>query len=326
MKSILPRALRLLPIAVLPLGASANPESATEPIEKLKPLTVTGEAEKSGYAPPVTTTGALKTNTMLIETPQAVSVVTEEIIKDQGTPKLEEVLRNVAGISPGGYYSDWDYYRIRGFDSSFNTFHDGLRGDYGMNAEVFGLERVEVIKGPASTLYGQAPLGGLVNLVSKRPRRETFGEVGATVGSYNLYEGTLDLNAPLYRPSPLPGGLEVYGRMIGLYSDSDSFIDHVDRQRLYLAPSFTFALGEDTSLTLLNSYTHDTGVFPMPLPARGTVLPNVNGRISESLYIGKPGTNGIDQSKYSSGYQFSHRFNEIVSFRQNFNYTRMEQD
>lgn len=326
MKPILPRALRLLPIAVLPLGASANPESATEPIEKLKPLTVTGEAETSGYAPPATTTGALKTNTLLIETPQAVSVVTEEIIKDQGTPKLEEVLRNVAGISPGGYYSDWDYYRIRGFDSSFNTFHDGLRGDYGMNAEVFGLERVEVIKGPASTLYGQAPLGGLVNLVSKRPRRETFGEVGATVGSYNLYEGTLDLNAPLFRPSPLPGGLEVYGRMIGLYSDSDSFIDHVDRQRLYLAPSFTFALGEDTSLTLLNSYTHDTGVFPMPLPARGTVLPNVNGRISESLYIGKPGTNGIDQSKYSSGYQFSHRFNEIVSFRQNFNYTRMEQD
>lgn len=326
MNRLLQRTLRLVPITLLPLGTAQAATTSNESAERLDPLTVTGDAGTNGYAPPETTTGALKTDTPLIETPQAVSVVTEEIIKDQGTPKLEEVLRNVAGVSPGGYYSDWDYYRIRGFDSSFNTFFDGLRGDYGMNAEVFGLERVEVIKGPASTLYGQAPLGGLVNLVSKRPQRETFAEFGATAGSFNLYEGTVDLNAPLLRQGTLPGGLEIYGRLVGLYSDTDSFIHHVDRQRLYLAPSFTFALGENTTLTLLNSYTHDTGVFPMAMPAKGTVLPNINGELPIDLYIGMPTSNGIDQSKYSSGYQFQHRFNEMVSFRQNFNYTRLEQD
>lgn len=318
----LPCALLALPLTL----TVAHSQTETNPATRMDPLRVTADAEREAYTAPPSATGALKTEMPLLETPQAISVVTEDLIKDQGTPKLEEVLRNVAGISPGGYYSDWDYYRIRGFDSSFNTFVDGLRGDYGMNAEVFGLERVEVIKGPASTLYGQAPLGGLVNLVSKRPQREAFAEIGGSVDSFNLYEGTIDLNAPLTPSSSLPGGLEIHGRLVGLYSDSDSFIDFVDRQRLYLAPSFTFALGEDTTLTLLNSYTHDTGVFPMPLPAKGTVLPNVNGRLPEDLYIGKPGTNGIDQSKYSTGYQFQHRFNDLVRFRQNFNYTRLDQE
>jgi iron complex outermembrane recepter protein len=303
--------------------------SQTTTTTQLDPLTVTAQAEAAGgsYAPPATTTGGLKLNIPQLETPQAVSVVTEDLIKDQGTPKLEEVLRNVAGISPGGYYSDWDYYRIRGFDSSFNTFFDGLRGDYGLNAEVFGLERVEVIKGPASTLYGQAPLGGLVNLVSKRPKRETFGEVGVSIGSYDLYEGTFDLNAPLYTAPSSLGGLEIFGRFLGLYSDSESFIDHVDRQRLYLAPSVTFALGDETSLTLLGNYTRDTGVFPMPLPAKGTVTGNINGDVSESLFLGLPGgSNEIDQTRLSLGYQLRHRFSEIVALRQNFNYARFEQD
>lgn len=320
-----PSALWVLPLTMTTAFSQPTPAETTQ----LDALTVTAQAEdeKKGYLTPEIATGGLKAPTPLLETPQAVSVVDEELIKDLGTPKLEEVLRNVAGISPGGYYSDWDYYRIRGFDSAFNTFFDGLRGDYGLNAETFGLERVEVIKGPASTLYGQAPLGGLVNLVSKHPKKDAFGEVGVTLGSYETYEGTLDLNAPLYSASSTLGGLDIYGRFVGLYSDSQSFIDYVDRERLYLAPSVTFALGEDTSLTLLGAYTHDTGVFPMPLPAKGTVLPNINGRVSESLFLGLPGiSNQIDQSRTSAGYELRHKFSDLVSFRQNFNYSRFEQD
>jgi iron complex outermembrane recepter protein len=292
-------------------------------------MTVTADviSATNPYAPPITTTGGMKTDTPLLETPQAVSVVTEQLIQDQGTPKLEEVLRNVAGISPGGYYGDWDYYRIRGFDASFNTFFDGLRGDYGMNAEMFGIERVEVIKGPASTLYGQAPLGGLVNLVSKRPKREAFTEAGVAIGSHNLYEGTVDLNAPLYNCPTILGGVEIYGRLVGLYSDSESFIDHVDRQRLYLAPSATISFGKETSLTLLSSYTHDIGVFAMPLPAKGTVTGNPNGEVSESLFLGLPGdSNEIDQTRLSFGYDLRHRFSDLISLRQNVNYARFEQD
>ncbi len=319
--------LYTLPLALAP-HAALSQTSKPEEAQALEPLTVTASAggEEEAYTAPLATPGAMKSEIPLLETPQAVSVVTEELIKDQDARKLEDVLRNVAGVSPGGYYDGWDYYRLRGFDSSFNTFWDGLRGDYGMNAEVFGLERVEVIKGPASTLYGQAPLGGLVNLVSKRPGHELEGEVGFTAGSFDFYQGTLDLNAPLYE-SPAPDGLGVYGRFTMLYKDSGSFVDYTDTERLYIAPALTFELGEDTTLTLLANYTSDRGIFPMPLPAKGTVLYNPNGEIPIERYLGLPGvSNQFEQSRLRLGYEFRHRFSELVSLRQNFSFSRLEQD
>jgi iron complex outermembrane receptor protein len=317
---------------LLPFVATLHPVFAEEESsgDFLKPVVVTAESEMtvpaSPYASPPAAVGGLKSETPLLETPQAVSVVGEEIIEDQDVRKLEDVLRNVAGVSPGGYYDGWDYYRIRGFDSSFNTFWDGLRGDYGMNAEIFGLERVEVIKGPASTLYGQAPLGGLVNLVSKRPKHEQAGEIGFTAGSFGYYRGTFDYHTPLYE-ADAPDGVKVYGRFVGMYKDAGSFVDHVDTERLYLAPSLTFELGSDTSLTVLANYTSDRGIFPMPLPARGTVLYNPNGEIPIERFLGLPGvSNMFEQSRLRLGYEFKHRFNDLVSLRQNFSFSRLEQD
>lgn len=319
--SSLPVALLALPLTLASARAETKPPETTP----LDAMTVTADADKpDSYQAPQTTTGALKADIPLLETPQAVSVVTGSLIKDQHATKLDEALRNVAGVSTGGYYSDWDYYRIRGFDASFNTFWDGLRGDYGMGAETFGLERVEVIKGPASSLYGQAPLGGIVNLVSKRPQADRWSEFGFTAGSFNSLQGTVDLNAPLYTA---PGGVGIDGRFTGLYRDEDSFIDHVDRQRLFLAPSMTFHLGEDTTLTLLSQYTRDTGVFAMPLPAKGTVLSNPNGDIDISRFLGLPGgSNEIDQSRLRLGYELTHRFNDHVSLRQNLSYSQMNQE
>jgi iron complex outermembrane receptor protein len=317
---------------LIPFVAALHPVFAEEENsgDFLKPVVVTAESERtvpaSAYTLPAAAAGGLKSETPLLETPQAVSVVGEEIIKDQDARKLEDVLRNVAGVSPGGYYDGWDYYRIRGFDSSFNTFWDGLRGDYGMNAEIFGLERVEVIKGPASTLYGQAPLGGLVNLVSKRPKHEREGEVGFTAGSFDYYQGSFDYSTPLFE-SETPGGVNVYGRFVGMYKDAGSFVDYVDTERLYLAPSLTFEFGKDTSLTLLANYTSDRGIFPMPLPASGTVLYNPNGEIPIERFLGLPGvSNMFEQSRLRLGYEFKHRFNDLVSLRQNFSFSRLEQD
>lgn len=309
-------------LAQTPLSDTSTPASAPD---LLKEVVVT--AEKPGYAAPATTTGAQKTDTPLLKTAQAVSVVTEQLARDQDARKLEDILRNVAGISPGGYYDGWDYYRIRGFNSAFNTFWDGLRGDYGMNAEVYGMERVEVIKGPASTLYGQAPLGGLVNMVSKRPRRDFSGEVGFTAGSFDYYEGTLDITGPLLRDASGDTGINVLGRMAAFYKNAGSFVDFVDTERLYLAPSLTFELGEDTSLTLLVNYTRDSGVFPMPLPASGTVTRNPHGEIPIERFLGLPGvSNEFVQERLRVGYEFRHRFNDHVSLRQNFSYSRLEQD
>src|SRR6266436_8394539 len=120
------------------------------------------------------TTAGSKMDSSLLDVPQSITVVDHELLSDQGVYKLDDALKNVAGVMPGGYYEAWDFYRLRGFDGSFNTYVDGLRGGNGMGEEIFGLESVEVLKGPSSTLYGQSVLGGIVNLRSKVPRPDAF--------------------------------------------------------------------------------------------------------------------------------------------------------
>ncbi|GAA5122411.1 TonB-dependent siderophore receptor [Luteolibacter yonseiensis] len=323
---------------VLPFTITAAfSQTATSPdATELDTLTVTAQALTSeSYAPPETTLGALKTPAPLLETPQAVTVLTEQLIEDQDAVKLEEVLRNVAGISTGGFYGAYDQYRIRGFDASYKTYWDGLRGDNGTSPEIFGFEKVEVIKGPASSLYGNAPLGGLVNLVSKRPKYDTGGEIGLGVGSFNTYEASVDAYSPLYTPGSgsvgakggsVDGKSGIYGRILGLYRETDTFISHSEKERLFIAPSVLFQISEDTQFTFLGSYTHDDKTEGMPLPASGTVLSNPNGHIPLDRYIGIPGQgNNVDFKRLRLGYDFSHRFNDVVSVRQNFNYTRIDQ-
>src|SRR4029077_17333209 len=148
------------------------------------------------------------------------TVVNHNLLSDQGVYKLDDALKNVAGVMPGGYYEAWDFYRVRGFDASFNTFVDGLRGGNGMGEETFGLESVEVLKGPSSTLYGESVLGGIVNLRSKVPRPDAFAAVQFTSGSHGFYEAALDADASLNESHI------VYGRLNLLYRPTDSFVDY----------------------------------------------------------------------------------------------------
>lgn len=326
-KSIHP-ALWALPLTLTTAYSQTTP--ATEPTP-LDAMTVTASAgsDKKPYSPPANATGALKLDIPLLETPQAVTVVSEQLIKDQHAIKLEDLLTNVAGISTGGYYGSYDQFRIRGFDASYKTYWDGLRGDSGTAPEMFGMERVEVIKGPASGLYGNAPLGGLVNIVSKRPTYDTDAEVGMSVGSFNTYEAAVDANSPLYTPGSgnADGKSGVYGRIVGLYRDSDTFISHSEKERVYIAPSVLFQISEDTKFTFLGSYTHDDLTESMPLPAAGTVFSNPNGHIPLDRYIGIPGQgNNVDFERLRLGYDFSHRFNNTVSLRQNFSFTHIDQE
>ncbi|HTQ60471.1 MAG TPA: TonB-dependent siderophore receptor [Candidatus Solibacter sp.] len=264
-----------------------------------------------GYAVTETTAGS-KMEEPLLEVPQAITVVNRELLDDQGAYKLDDALKNVAGVIPGGYYEAWDYYRIRGFDASFNTFVDGLRGGNGMNEETFGLESVEVMKGPSSTLYGQSVLGGIVNVRSKRPRPDTFATVQFTGGSYGFYEPAIDAGTSLNHSHT------VYARLNLLYRPTDSFVDYVSRRRVYVAPALTWEINPDTRLTILSRYQHDTGHLGFPLPAVGTVLPNPNGEIPVSLFVGEPSNpNPVSEVNKQIGYEFTHRFSDSATFYQN---------
>ena len=309
------------PSELLAQAESAQEEKSPHKALKIEETQVTAEREEErGYGVKSATT-ATKTDTPLLETPQAVSIVPRTLLDDQGARKLDDVLKNVAGVTPGGYYSDWDYYRLRGFDASFTTFWDGFRGDYGKNAELFGLERVEVIKGPASALYGQGPLGGLVNLVSKRPRPYTFADAYFTSGSYNFYEPAVDLGAPLNQERT------VYARFNALYRDQESFVDYVHKRRMFVAPSLTWEIGPDTMLTFLTQYVHDWDRLAFPLPAKGTVLPNINGDIPISRFIGDPeNSNEVEQWRARVGYEFRHQFNQVFSLRHNLYASRLWQN
>jgi iron complex outermembrane receptor protein len=132
--------LKARAIPALLLGA-LTPGAVVAQVTTLDTVTVTAASEGNGYVAPAVITSGLKTEVPLLETPQAISIVTKDLIVDQGARNLEDVIKNVAGVTPGGYYSEWDYYRIRGFDAAFTTYQDGLRGDYdGTGAETFGLE------------------------------------------------------------------------------------------------------------------------------------------------------------------------------------------
>lgn len=325
-------------IALLPFPALGQ----TQPAE-LETVVVTASSEPSTYVPPPAA-AVTKTEATLLETPQAISVIPRAVFVDQGARKVEEIIRNSAGVSAGGFFGEWDYYRIRGFEVSYqNTYVDGLLTESSPGEEPWGMERVEVVKGPASTLYGQGPLGGFVNLISKRPQKEFFGEVEVTGGSWDLYQAALDVNIPLTgQPAPTAAaasGLSgkdakavapvvaasqdggVYLRLNALYRNSGSFVDYSESERIFIAPSLTWEISEDTSLTILAMYKEDKMDLAYALPAKGTVLPNPNGSIPVSRYIGNPYLGNDEWERtIRLGYEFNHRFNENLKLRQNFRY------
>jgi len=264
------------------------------------------------------TVSATKSSVPLSETPQNIQVLSSALIKDQNDLLLEDALRNVAGVMPGGYYNGFDYFRIRGFDAAGFIYLDNLKYDTNVttNVEIFGLDQIEIVKGPASSEFGAGSLGGLVNLVSKRPTPDTAIEASAGGGSFGSYEVSFDGDTTLNDSGTLYGRFAATDRLDG------SFIDYAEGlHRVYAAPSLTWEPDDATKITLLTSYQHDNMYMGMPLPAYGFLLPDSNGKIPITRFVGEPGdTNKLNFSRGSFGYDAHHRFNDWLSIRQNARY------
>ncbi len=268
------------------------------------------------------TLSTLKGDAPLLEVPQNIQILSSALLTDMGATFLHDALRSVAGVMPGGAYSGYDYFRIRGFASDV-IYLDGLRLDNFIinNAELYGLERVEVIKGPASTLYGDL-FSGMVNLVSKRPKPQAFADLELTAGSFGFLQPALDFGGPIGDSG------KVYGRAVLLYRHDGSFVDFVEGlERYYVAPSLTWEASERTRLTVFTNFQDDRNELAFSLPARGTVLPNPNGRIPDTLYYGDSrDPSSIGHREYSLGYQLTHEVNPWLSLRQNARTTRRKED
>ncbi|UPT85245.1 TonB-dependent siderophore receptor [Bradyrhizobium barranii subsp. apii] len=290
-------------------GASTGAETATGPVR--------------GYVATRSGTGT-KTDTPLRETPQSITVVTADRIIDQGATTVQDALRYVPGVFADAYGADsrGDYPRIRGQDP--NIYLDGTRvvNTWNFNEwrpEPYTLERIEVLRGPSSVLYGDTSTAGLLNLVSKRPQAESANEIGVQYGSFNRKQVQLDSTGKLTKDG------EWLYRFIGVFRDSNMQTDYVKDDRIVLAPSLTWRPTNNTSWTVLGTYQKDTtGSSTAFLPHEGTLYPGPNGFIPVQRFAREPGFDKYQTETGAISSLFEHSFSDGLKIRQNLRYAHVE--
>jgi iron complex outermembrane recepter protein len=296
----------------------------------LDPLRVQGQGETAsspvdGYVATRSATGS-KSDTPIIETPQSISVITADEMDAQAAGSLAEALRYTPGVTAELFGIDQRGFgiQIRGFDADESSFYrDGLqmRGtsfSAFLPLDTYGAERLEVLRGPASVLYGQNSPGGVINYVSKRPTKEPQHEVELGGGTFDRVEGKFDLSGPINEEGSL-----LY-RVTGLARNSDTQVDFVNDDRYFIAPALTWE-GEDTTLTLLAHYQYDNAGWGIQfLPAAGTVRDNPNGRIPRHTFVGEPDFDRYVLDQFSIGYLLEHRFDDVFTVRQNARFSYLD--
>ncbi|TXM72558.1 TonB-dependent siderophore receptor [Methylobacterium sp. WL12] len=270
---------------------------------------------------------ATKTNTPLIETPQSISVVGREQIDAQKAQTLTQATQYVAGVYSGTFGADSrvDYFTIRGFVASdYGIYRDGLQLlNYGFGtfkAETFGLERIEILRGPAAVLFGAGSPGGIINQITKRPPLDPFGYVEVGGGSFDQKYAAFDVGGPADESG------HWFYRLTGFGRSGGTQVDGAPEDRGYIAPAFTYKPDGATKLTVLTSYQYDnTAVTANFLPYSGTVRRNLSGLyIPRSLNLGDAGFNTFRRQQAFAGYEFEHAFDETWTIRQNLRYSFSE--
>jgi iron complex outermembrane recepter protein len=299
-----------------PALADDQPESST-PIETTRTQvdgmeTIVVTAKR--YVP-LTAETATKSDIPLIETPESVSVITRDQIDLLAFTDTQQAVRYAAGVEGENYGPDlrYDFLTVRGFTPK--QYIDGLAAPvtttiYSVGLDLYAFESFDILKGPASVLYGNAPPGGIYNQVSRRASNEFGGEFGVKYGNNDYKEGFGTVTGSLTD--------SLSGRFTVLYLDRDADRDFVNSKRFFVAPTFTWKIDADTSLTGLFYYQHDevdgdTNGF---LPVYGTLLPNPIGMVSPRVNLGDP-ANVYTRTQFAAGWDFTHRFDDDFSFESN---------
>lgn len=311
--------MRFLPrksvIAVM-LAFAATPVLAedTEVEQKgtvmLDEVSVVGSADKSG--------DNFKSSA------QSVSIINEQDIRSIGAnKKLDDLVGYEAGVLSKQFGADnkSNWFQVRGFDA--NTTLDGTsisnNGFFVWEQEIYGLEKVEVLKGANSFNYGATDAGGTINLVSKRPMADVAGELNVSVGNFDRRTISGDYNGIISD--------SVRYRLVGLYSKGDFPIHHTGMEQFYFAPSLTWDITDHTNLTILASMLKKKGTPTNGfMPAYGSLTATPYGKIGYHTNLGEPGRDYFDRKQYSIGYEFSHDFGQQFKFTQNYRYGKMDHD
>ncbi len=305
-------------LVAVPEGTLALPETAVIGVENFE--SAWGPVE--GYTATRTAVGT-KTDTALVEAPRSISVATRQQMDDRSVHSLDDAVRYMPGITASSYGSDTraDWLRVRGFEPT--QFLDGLPLPKGVYAnpkqETWNLDRLALLRGPASSVYGQTPPGGLLDMVSRRPSAEASSEIQLQYGSDNHRQINFASTGKID-----DAGQFLYG-LSGVVRDSGTQVDHVDNKRYNIAPSLTWNIDDDTKLTLLSQFTRDdTGITSQFLPIQGTKIKSPLGDISHHKNLGDPDWEYYDRTYYALGYAFEHRLNDVWQFKQNLRYTKSD--
>lgn len=269
--------------------------------------------------------GATKLETPDIETPQSVSIVTRQQYEEQGATSV----RQAVGYTPGVYANQigasnrFDYIVLRGFsDGSLdNIYLDGLKmmGDTNSHSSLvvdpWFLDSIEVVRGPASVLYGRSSPGGIVALNSRKPSFDPGGEIKVFAGNNNQRGAAFDVTGPV------DDNDRVAIRLTGMTRYADSQFDPLKEERYALMPSLTWRITDSTRLDLM-AYLHrdPEGGSHSGLPYEGTVVPHAGQKISNTFYEGEDDYDKYDRRENMVGYNFEHAFDSGWSVRQKLRY------
>ena len=235
---------------------------------------------------------ATKTDTPLDEVPQAVSVIPATVLDDLRSPRIEKALDYAGGVARQNDFGGLTMYEysIRGLTTS-EFYEDGFSVNRGyMNPQdPSNVERIDVLKGPASSLYGRGDPGGTINIVSKRPQNDRFARLDLSAGRWDRYRSSLDVNTLLDDE-----GTMLY-RMNLAVEDNKSFRDYRSSERQFFAPAFSWELSPQTRLLVQAEVIRSSQVFD-----RGVVAPNDHlGSVSRSDFFGEPDDGEIDNNNES---------------------------
>ncbi|MEA3390786.1 TonB-dependent siderophore receptor [Sphingobium sp. CCH11-B1] len=253
-----------------------------------------------------------KTDTPLIQLPQPIKVITADQYLSQGAISISDTVKYAAGVLANPYGRDTrvDGFNVRGIDAL--QFRDGMRDIFSYYASItsdpYNFSRVEIVRGPASVLFGQGSIGGLVNLVSKTPEFRTGGEINLVYGSFDRKEALGDVNLALTDTLAVRGVARV--------RDADTYADHVPDDRVMFAPSIRWQPTPATEIVLTGLYQEDdTGSTSQFLPIVGTFLPNnanPSGRLGQYAFVGKPGWDRYNGRSLQGGGSITHSFSDSI--------------
>jgi len=271
----------------------------------------------TGRKPPTVAASATKTDTPVVETAQSVTVIDRHEMDVRGVLSLSQAIRYTAGVLPdqrGATATRYDLFALRGF--TVPNFLDGLKlqpsptGYATPQVDTSRLDRIEVLKGPSSALYGQSSPGGLVAMSSKLPTADrNYGAMAATGGSFDTYRVDADMGGWATKD-----GFVRY-RLSGTVNGSHSQLSQTKNRRYSISPAVTIGGDGDTTLTLLGNFQDDpqNGAYGS-VPLKGSLVRAAFGRIPQNFYDGDPNFEAFNRRQWSTTYILTHHFNSQWSF------------